>query len=328
MNLWHIYHDSIPGFLMQAAQTPAMQRLKGVGMNCGCEYTRFPEFVHCQPYSRFDHSMGVALIVWHFTNDKAQALSGLLHDIATPVFAHVIDFANGDHMTQESTEELTQELIQKDPALLDILRINRLSVSEVEDYHVYPIADNHAPMLCADRLEYTLGNAVNFGFLTEQTVQALYRDLRAEINECGQPELIFQTPEKALLFAETALKCSRIYVCDADRYAMQILSEIIVDAIHTGTLSREDLYTVETAVIRKLKDSPFRDRWQKFCTMSQTVRSDVPDDAGQWRCIPAKKRYIDPYIAGKGRVSTLYPEFSKALNGFLAESQSHWISGS
>ena len=327
MNLLHIYHDSIPDFLLQASQAPSVQRLKGIGMTCGSEYTHFPEFIHCRPYTRFDHSMGVALIVWHFTKDKAQALSGLLHDVSTPVFAHVIDFANGDHMTQESTEELTQELIRKDPVLLDILRINGLSVSEIEDYHLYPIADNHAPMLCADRLEYTLGNAVNFGILNEQAIQILYNDLLAGINESGQQELIFRNPEKALLFAETALQCSRIYVCDADRYAMQILSEIIVDAIKTGTLSSEDLYTTENIVIAKLIDSPYCDRWQEFCMMNQTERSDLPSKGKKWRSIPAKKRHINPYITGKGRVSALSPEFSKDLNDFLAESQGHWVIG-
>jgi HD superfamily phosphohydrolase len=327
MNLWHIYHDSIPDFLTQAAQAPAVQRLKGIGMNCGCEYTHFPEFIHCRPYTRFDHSMGVALIIWHFTKDKAQALSGLLHDVSTPVFAHVIDFANGDHMTQESTEELTQELIRKDPVLLDILRINGLSVSEIEDYHLYPIADNHAPMLCADRLEYTLGNAVNFGILNEETVRVLYNDLLAGINESGQQELIFRNPEKALLFAETALQCSRIYVCDADRYAMQILSEIIVDAVKVGTLCDEDLYTTETEVIQKIIRSPFYHRWKAFCVMSQTERSTIPTNKNVWRRIRAKKRYIDPYIFEKGRVSDLYTNFHKALIDFLSESQDQWICG-
>ena len=45
-------------------------------------------------YSSLDHSIAVALIIWHFTKDKKQTLSGLFHDIATPVFKHSIDFMN------------------------------------------------------------------------------------------------------------------------------------------------------------------------------------------------------------------------------------------
>ena len=105
--LWPVYHPDVPGFLQALAETPELRRLKEVGMNCGCEYTAFPRFRRLRPYSRFSHSMGVGLIVWHFTGDPAQAVAGALHDIATPVFAHVVDFLRGDHLRQEATEERT-----------------------------------------------------------------------------------------------------------------------------------------------------------------------------------------------------------------------------
>ena len=100
--LWSLYHSEIPEFLREFAATPPMQRLKQVGMNCGCEYTRFPRFAEIGPYSRYDHSLGVALIVWHFTGSVEQTLAGLFHDVTTPVFAHVVDFLNGDYLRQES----------------------------------------------------------------------------------------------------------------------------------------------------------------------------------------------------------------------------------
>ena len=37
MDLTGIYHHDIPDFLREAVAAPAMQRLRGVGMNCGCE---------------------------------------------------------------------------------------------------------------------------------------------------------------------------------------------------------------------------------------------------------------------------------------------------
>lgn len=97
-------------------------RLRDVGMNCGCEYTAFPRFVKIGPYSRYDHSLGVALIVWHFTKRKEQTLAGLFHDLATPVFAHVVDFLNGDHLRQESTEAGTRECIAGSPELMEGLQ--------------------------------------------------------------------------------------------------------------------------------------------------------------------------------------------------------------
>ena len=91
------------GWLREFCETPEMQRLKDVGMNCGCEYTSFPRFRNLAPYSRYRHSVGAARIVWNFTGSREQTLAALFHDISTPAFAHTIDFLHGDYLHQEYT---------------------------------------------------------------------------------------------------------------------------------------------------------------------------------------------------------------------------------
>ena len=81
MDHFHVYHNGIPAFLDECMETPVVKRIKDIGMNCGCEYTSFPQFADLESYSRYDHSIGVALIVWHFTHDRKQAVAGLLHDV-------------------------------------------------------------------------------------------------------------------------------------------------------------------------------------------------------------------------------------------------------
>lgn len=309
MQLWHIYHAEIPDFLLEAAKTPAMQRLKGVGMNCGCEYTSFPLFDGWQPYSRFDHSVGAALIVWHFTGDRTQTMAALLHDIATPVFSHVVDFLRGDHLTQESTESGTEEIILQSRELAEVFCKYGIEAADVTDYHRYPIADNDSPKLSADRLEYTLGNIVNFGFGSEETVKAYYEDLVAT-----DTELVFRTPELAVAFARDALRCSRIYVCDQDRFSMQRLADLLKTAVADGIVSEADFYLQEPDVIEKLRASHLQKDWQDFCGLNRLERSK----AGQ--VILAKKRYIDPCTAAGVRASELDETFREELAAFLAYS--------
>ena len=141
-----------------------MRQLRGVGMNCGCEYTAFPRFRGLPPYSRFRHSVGVCLIVWCFTGDMVQALAGLFHDIATPCFAHTVDFLRGDYMAQESTEDRTEGIIRASAVITRLLDKYGVAPGAVTDYHMYSIADNDSPRLSADRLEYTLGNLEGYGF--------------------------------------------------------------------------------------------------------------------------------------------------------------------
>lgn len=328
MELWKLYHNEIPQFLSQAAQTPGMQRLKQVGMNCGCEYTNFPRFSRCMPYSRFDHSIGVAMIVWHFTEDPAQTLAGLFHDISTPAFAHVVDFLHGDYLKQESTEDGTERMIRQSPQIQSLLSQLHLTTADVCDYHIYPIADNDSPKLSADRLEYTLGNLVQFGFGEEETVRRLYGDLFVGTNEQKEAELQFRSPEKAEAFARFALQCAKVYVSDEDRYAMQMLAELLRDAIGQGILTENDLEMTEPEVIGKLcADPDFSVRWRQYGSY-RAIRTakEEPSGAG-WRRIYAKKRSVDPLVYGKGRVSVLSSEYGRMLNEFLTQPQDDWLCG-
>ena len=325
MRLWKIYHPDIPTFLQEAAKTRAMIRLQDIGMNCGCEYTGFPLFAGLAPYSRFDHSMGVGLIVWHFTGSQEQALAGLLHDIATPAFAHVVDFLHGDHMTQEHTEQGTAARIRNAPDLQQLLEQYAISPEAVDDYHRYPIADNDAPQLSADRLEYTLGNAINYGILDQTQVKVCYEDLAVGANEAGQPELMFRTLQTAEVFANAALECSKIYVSDSDRYAMQSLADLLKQAIALGVLTEDDLYLQEQGIIDRLNRSFLQQQWHQFRSFREVIRRNTPDSTGNWMRIFAKKRTIDPYVQDLGRISHLCPAFSQDLQAFRAESQDIWL---
>jgi len=326
MEHYVLYHDEIPDLIRACAAAPCMQRLKNVGMNCGCEYTAFPRFGGLKPYSRFDHSLGAAQIVWHFTHDEKQAVAGLLHDVASPVFAHVVDFLHGDYLVQESTEDGIEAIIARDETLNRALAAAGLSVADVSDYHRYPIADNDSPRLSADRLEYTLGNLINYGIRTEDEVKRIYADLAVGAAEDGQPELTFLTPAIAKDFTEASLVCSKIYVSDEDRYAMQMLSEVLKTALETGVLSEAALYTSEPEVIGKLlSNERTRAAWLRFRSFSAILRSDAPRSDGAWRRIPAKKRYIDPLIAGYGRASAVFPDLKDEIEVFRNKPQTQFL---
>ena len=325
MNLHPIYSNEIPDFIKEIANTPAMLRLDDIGMNCGCEYTSFPLFAGLEKYSRYYHSIGVALIVWHFTHDKKQSTAGLLHDISSPAFAHVIDFMHGDYLTQESTEDGTLTIIEKSTEIQQLLKKYGMKTAEVADYHLYPIADNDTPRLSADRLEYTIGNIVNYKLASYEKAKELYDNLIVGTNEENQQEIMFTDKGKALEFAKLSLQCSRIYVSDEDRYAMQRLAELLKECIIRGIISESDLYHGETPVIEKLMRNDFSaSEWQKFRSYSTIVRTANNPDS---RIIYAKKRHINPFINGLGRVGDIFSEYGDALREYLSESQDYAICG-
>ena len=313
-----LYSAERPEWLDEFCALPEMQRLKHVGMNCGCEYTSFPRFRGLPKYSRYRHSVGAALIVWHFTGSMAQTLAGLFHDIATPVFAHTVDFLYGDYMAQEHTEGRTGELIRGSEGITRLLDKYNIAPDAVTDYHIYPVADNDSPRLSADRLEYTLGNLAAYTGRTAAELQAYYDDLCVAVNEHGETELSFTGADMAYRFAHDALEMSRIYVSDEDRYAMQMLSELLGQAIKKGVLSAEELYLTEETVIEKLmSDAETAKLWRGYCALHEIVtdREAFPD--GAWRVIGAKKRRIDPFVRGAGRLSEINAQFAGEIKDFM-----------
>lgn len=326
--LWSIYHPRIPPLLRHLAATAPMARLRQVGMNCGCEYTDFPRFRGLAPYSRFRHSVGVGLIVWHFTHDAAQAAAGLLHDVSTPVFAHVVDFLRGDHLTQTSTEDGTAALIAGSREIRRVLAAHSLTPEQVSDYHRYPIADNDSPRLSADRLEYTLGNAVNYGFITMAQARTFFRDLTVIANEDGEPELAFRTNQAASAFTAAALRCARVYVADEDRFAMEALAALLRRALERSVLDRADLLSTEPAVIRKLLADPVcGPLWRRFRSFARLHRSAERPAEDGWFRISAKLRWIDPLLTGAGRVSRWDGALAAEISAFRRTDFSLWLSG-
>lgn len=328
MDIWNIYHQSVPGWLLPFLEVPEMQRLKDVGMNCGCEYTALPPLRKIHSYSRWDHSVGTALIVWHFTEDPQQTLSALFHDISTPAFAHAVDFLRGDHQTQESTEAGTLEMIRSSLSIRSLLCPLGLTVEDVGDYHRFSIADNASPRLCADRLEYSCGNILQFGFASPSEVRSIVEDLAVGKNEDGEEELMFRSMDTAVSFARLSMQCSHVYVSDGDRCAMQALADLLRDALQDDLISMEDLYTTESRVISALTaSSRNRTRWEQFCSLSAVLCSDQPDKNEGWRIIPSKKRYIDPFVLHFGRVSSLDAGFALQVRQFLEQSLDYWVRG-
>ena len=325
-SLHAIYHPSVPSYLDQFLALSSMQRLQDIGMNCGVEYTSLPFFKDLPKSSRYDHSLGVTLITAHFGGRKEAVLAGLFHDIATPCFAHVVDFLKNDHETQTSTEKATEELLKNDPKLLELLSLEGVSFEAIKDYSAYPLCDNPSPKLSADRLEYTLRNLLYFGFANKETIAKLYNDLVFAENESGEQELQFKHRETALTFANLTLKTSKVYVSDPDRFAMEDLAFVLKRAIERKNIKEEDLMETEPKLVQKLLSSEdSASDWLTFRSLSDVKR--VAETIDHSYIIRPKLRYIDPYVQGLGRLSQLDSSFKKNLQDYLESDFSYRLGG-
>lgn len=321
---FNMLEPNFPEWLVDYINTKELLNQQYISVTCGTIYTDLFESHFF--FSSLDHSIAVALIIWHFTHDKKQTLSGLFHDIATPAFKHCVDFLNGDYMTQESTEDLTTEMIANSAEIMKLLRRDNIELDEINDYHKYPIADNDTPQLSSDRLEYSLSNAYfTYSILNLEEIREIYSDIEVQVNEDKIEELGFKTEEIARKFVEITSRLSIIYREDRTRYSMQFLADIIKKLNEERAISIEDLYKLKEKdiidIIEQSKYSEIFNIWKN----SKIVKTSKQEPENVYFVHHgAKVRYIDPLANGK-RISSVCKEAKEMIDKNLAYDMSNYV---
>lgn len=319
-----ILSADFPEWLNAYTNTKELQTQKYISTTCGTLYTDL--FDSDTFYSSLDHSVAVALIVWHFTHDKKQTLAGLFHDISTPAFKHCVDFMNGDYLKQESTEDLTTEFIKKSQDVIKLLEKDNIKVEEIDNYHIYPIADNNTPKLSADRLEYSLFNALfTYKLLNLEEIREIYNDIEIEQNESGEPELGFKTKPIARKFVQVTNRMSVIYRNNRTRFSMQFIADILKRLKESGKITIEDLYDdKESDIIKIIESSKYKDIWNTWRKAKKVNVSKTEPKNVYFIHQKSKVRYIDPLCNSK-RMSKICKIAKNTINKNLSYDMDNYV---
>lgn len=319
-----VLEPEFPEWLNEYINTKELLSQQYISVTCGTIYSDLFESKFF--FSSLEHSVAVALIVWHFTHDKKQTLSGLFHDIATPVFKHCVDFLNGDYMTQESTEDLTTNIIKNSKEIMKLLERDNIDVSEIDNYHIYPIADNDTPKLSADRLEYSLSNALfTYELLDLDAIAEIYNDIEIEKNEEGEVELGFKTKKIARNFVKVTSRLSVIYREDRTRYSMQLIADILKRLSDENKITKEDLYKLkESDVISIIENSKYSKIFNIWKYAKKVKTSKEKPENVYYVHHGAKVRYIDPLFNGE-RMSKCCKIAKKYIDNNLAYDMNNYV---
>ena len=319
-----VLEPEFPEWLNEYINTKELLSQQYISVTCGTIYSDLFESKFF--FSSLEHSVAVALIVWHFTHDKKQTLSGLFHDIATPAFKHCVDFLNGDYMTQESTEDLTTNIIKNSKEIMKLLERDNIDVSEIDNYHIYPIADNDTPKLSADRLEYSLSNALfTYELLDLDAIAEIYNDIEIEKNEKGEVELGFKTKKIARNFVKVTSRLSVIYREDRTRYSMQLIADILKRLSDEKKITKEDLYKLkESDVISIIENSKYSKIFNIWKYAKKVKTSKEKPENVYYVYHGAKVRYIDPLFNGE-RMSKCCKIAKKYIDNNLAYDMNNYV---
>ena len=322
LDYFNILEPNFPNWLNDYINTKELLHQQYISVSCGMIYSDLSKNKYF--YSSLDHSIAVALIIWHFTHSKEQTLSGLFHDISTPVFKHCVDFLNGDYIKQESTEDKTLQILINSKDIMSLLKKDNIDIKKVYDYHIYPIAYNDTPKLSSDRLEYSLSNALFIhNILTLDEVKKIYNDI--EIQYDNDIELGFKNLVYADKFVYITSKMSVLYRDDKTRYSMQLLADILKRLCQENIITKDDLYILkEKEIIDIILNSKYSDIFNIWRN-SKNVKISSLEPSNVYNVnIKSKVRYINPLVNGI-RITKLSLKANELINNNLNYDMSNYI---
>lgn len=292
--------ENYPAFIDRYLKVPCLTRLKHICYFCGMDYASKDIYNFKEHITRYDHSLTVALLTWNYTHDKLATLAGLFHDVATPCFAHVIDYMNKDYETQESTEEYTEHILNADKHLNKLLKADNIDIKDITDFKKYPIVDNKRPRLCADRLDGIILTGIGWTkTIRKEDIKSILEDTTVYESEEGNLELGFKNPDIARLAWETSKKIDLFCHSNEDNYMMELLASITRRGIEINLISYENLYSLnEDELLAIFKQSEDKLLKEYLYTFENIKLSDIPETI----LSHVKIRALNPLISPKARL--------------------------
>ena len=262
-----------------------VQRLKNIHQG-GASYLVNPNW----NVSRYEHSIGVMLLIRLLGGRIEEQIAGLLHDVSHTAFSHVVDYVL-DKNNEDYHEEIFEIIIENS----DIPKIlNRYGYSYediVYNESKYTILEKTAPNLCADRIDYTLRDMFRYGFITKEDVCNFISSLVLVDNE-----IMVNSLEAAKFFVDTYYKEVIDFFMDPlSIYANDILSKAIKIALSENVIVLDDLLKDDNGVLELLENSDNKQIKLLISSLNYNVR--VEEDSKNYDIHQKNKlRLIDPSI--------------------------------
>ncbi len=295
-----------PFFINKYIKSKRLQRLEGIGLFCGCDYTKLYNYKYW--YSRLDHSISCALMTWHFTKDKTQTLAALFHDLGTPAFSHCVDYLLDDSINQESSELDIKEVVLSSSELINLLEEDNINIDDVINLDKYTIVENKKPKICIDRLEGIITTGLIWiGFWKLEDIEYIYNNIKVLENEQREKEIGFTNVLVAELFFEGVFKYGLSLQKNENKFTLQFIADCLKILINKQTIKFADLYTLsEQDIIALIKNDPgLRDKWEVFENTDTIIKTNQEPIGEYYVSVDSKKRYVVPLVEKDNKVVRL-----------------------
>lgn len=277
----YIYGEyEIDDVLIDLINCKAVQRLKNIHQ-VGATYLVKEDL----DVTRYEHSVGVMLLIRLLGGSLEEQIAGLLHDISHTAFSHVIDFVLDNE--EEDYHEVIFNKVVLNSEIPNILKRYGYNYEDIlMDEKQWTILERHAPKLCADRVDYTLRDMYRYGYTNKKDIDEFIKDI-CIVNG----EIVVNSLDKAKWFLELYYtEVVDFFMNPLNGYAYDKLSRAIKIAIKNNELNMNDILKTDDEVIKILNKSKNKEIESLLKSLNTSIKVQI------------NERKYDIYIKGKVRL--------------------------
>lgn len=290
--------------LLELLKSPAILRLKNIS-----QFGMPDKYYHIKNFSRYEHSVGVMILLKKLGASLEEQVAGLLHDVSHLAFSHVSDFVFGKgRQGIEDYHDLISEAFIKQTDIPKIIGAHGLDLKRIVEDGNFTLLENILPNLCADRLDYALREFEVW--LNPLIIGGIVRSLSTY-----QGQIVITNKKAALDLAANFLRLqTENWGSQEAMFRVNLFSEALKGALDKNILTEADFFKDEKHILNKLVTSKNQEIQQILKTLRNKKLKVKENKTGEK--IIKKFRFVDPKILIFGkiiRLSEVSSEFVKIL---------------
>jgi HD superfamily phosphohydrolase len=279
--------------VLELINSKVIQRLKDIDQ-AGYFEPHFPGTAH----SRFEHSIGVYLLLRMYGASIEEQIAGLIHDVSHSAFSHCIDYVldAGSEKKHDHQDNVFDEFVRKSE-IPEIIKKYNLDLDYILNDQNFSLKEKDLPDLCADRIDYSLRTAIVFREIEDG--KYFIENLLAK-----NGQWIFKDFESAEKYAKLFLKINTDYYSGLPSAAMfRAVGDYLRYALSKSYITEADLYTTDRIALEKVGPHIKIDSKLSllFDRMNNKIafRNDPNDYTGKVFC---KSRVVNPLCNHDGKI--------------------------
>jgi len=292
------WHDRVYGDvrvedpeLLQLIACPTFQRLRGI-RQAGPSVFAFP----FKTVTRFEHSLGVFLLLRRLGAGLQEQVAGLLHDLSHTAFSHAVDFVI-ESEEQAHHEGLKPRFLHR-PDIVSALDRLGFKPEQFLDDSVYPLLERPLPWLCADRLDYYFRDSRSCDVSSPASIERALHALVVVDGVIGFNDLAVAR-EVVAGYSEMNREW---WSGPVEAFIYNEFAEAMREAMRLGSLSQDDMLGDDEHVLACLRAA----KSPKIAETLHKIARVRPEDLADYvpRVTP-KTRWIDPPVLIEGSLRRL-----------------------